>query len=409
MTWVREASFRLTAAAILAAVGLVMGVGASAIGEEKSKNLPPRSILVSPEYTGIVVSEGEDVSIDLTVRNLGRKHEDIDLKLVSVPKGWRAWIKTYSFQVTGVHVKSDSSKSLTLRVEPDKGVGPGSYTFGIEAHTRDRKLSSSSRVMVQVKGKKEEKKPTGVSINTSYPVLKGPTDAKFEFSLEVENKLEKDTIFNLSAQGPENWEINFKPAYEQKLISSLRLKRAQSQTMAVEVKPYPLAKAGKYPIRIKVGSAAAKGEALLTVILTGTYKMDIGTATGLLSLEAIRGQRANLSFYVKNSGSASLNNIRFLSLKPENWKVDFNPERIDKLAPGALKQIEVTVTPAEQALVGDYSVGLSVKAGTPPRADKSLELRVTVRASAAWAWVGIGIIILVMAGLVILFIRLGRR
>jgi len=406
MKWKRDGLFALKSVIILLLVWLVTGSGSFALGEDKKKDLPERGISVSPEYTGIIVSQGEDVSIDLNVTNKGKRQEDIDLKITLIPKGWKAMIKTYSFGVTGVHMKSDKSKNLTLKVQPEKDVGPGDYTFGLSATTRDGELSSSSQVVIAVRGKKEEKKSEGIKITTSYPVLRGPTDGKFEFSLEVENKSDKDSIFNLSAQGPEKWEINFKPAYEEKFISSLRLKADQSQTMAVEVKPYPWAEPGQYKIRVKISSPEAKGEAVLTVLLTGTYRLDAGTQTGLLSLEALRGKEANLSFYVKNSGSAPLNNVRFLSFKPENWKVEFSPEKIDTLAPEALEQIEVTITPTDQALVGDYSVGLSAEAG---KVSKTLEFRVTVKASAAWAWIGIGIIALVIAGLVILFIRLGRR
>ena len=74
-----------------------------------------------------------------------------------------------------------------------------------------------------------------------------------------------------------------------------------------------------------------------------------------------------------------------------------------------MKQVEVTITPADQALVGDYSVGLRVESGTPPKADKTIEMRISVTASAAWGWIGIGLIVFVMAGLVFLFSRLGRR
>ena len=259
---------------------------------------------------------------------------------------------------------------------------------------------------IVVEEKKEEKKAEGVKITTSYPVLRGPTDAEFEFSLEVDNKLDKDTIYNLSAQGPTNWEINFKPAYEDKFISSLRLKADQSQSMAVAVKPFPLAKPGEYPIKVKVNSPEAEAEAELTVVLTGTYKLDAGTANGLLSLNTVRGEEGNLSVYVKNSGSATLSSLQFLSFKPENWKVEFTPEKVDALPPGELKQVEVSIMPAEEALVGDYSVGISADAG---KVSKALELRVTVMASTAWGWIGIGIIVLVVAGLVVLFIRLGRR
>ncbi|MBW1936432.1 MAG: hypothetical protein JRI79_12725 [Deltaproteobacteria bacterium] len=374
--------------------------------KEEKKNLPPRAISIAPEYTAVVVPKGEDVSIDVDVSNGGRQDEYIDLKLTSAPKGWKARIKTYSYEVKGVFVKSDSSKSLTFRAEPEEGTGPGKYNFSMLAQTHDGKLTSSADVVIEVVGKQKETKAKGVSITTSYPVLRGPTDAKFEFSLEVKSRLDKDTVFNLSAEGPKDWEINFKPAYEEKYFSSLRIKANQSETMAVEVKPSILAEPGKYPIKVRVKSDKAQGEADLMVVLTGTYKIDAGTPNGLLSLDAYQGKEANLSFYVKNSGSAMQDNIRFLSVKPENWKVKFKPEKIENLSPGDIKQVEMTITPSEQALVGDYSVNVSIQG---QKASKNLEFRVTVKASTAWGWVGIGIIVLVIAGLVALFIRMGRR
>jgi len=123
----------------------------------------------------------------------------------------------------------------------------------------------------------------------------------------------------------------------------------------------------------------------------------------------VRGEEASLSFYVKNNGSAPLADVKFISFQPEDWKVKFNPATIEMLAPQELKQVEVSITPADQALVGDYSVGLRVESGTPPKADKTVEMRVSVTASAAWGWIGIGLIVFVMAGLVFLFTRLGRR
>ena len=402
----RNGSFGFSLIIFLVAIWLAGPLSSSALGKEKKKDLPARGISVYPEYTGVIVSEGEDVSIDLIVTNQGKRDENIDLTVTSIPKGWKAWIKTYSFAVTGVHVKSDSTKNLTLKAEPDQDVKPGTYAFEILGQTQDRQLASSSQVVVSLTEKKKAKKIRGVNIITSYPVLRGPSDAKFEFSLEVENKLEKDSIFNLSYQGPENWDINFKPAYEEKFISSLRLKANQSQTMAVEVKPSPWEKPGEYRILVKVNSPEAEGEVTLSVMLTGTHNLEAGTASGLLSLDALKGKSANLSIFVKNTGSATLNNIQLLSLKPENWKVEFSPEKIDSLQPQDIKQVEASITPAEQALVGDYSVGLSVDSG---KVTKNLELRVTVKASAAWSWIGIGIIVLVMIGLVVLFVRLGRR
>jgi uncharacterized membrane protein len=224
--------------------------------------------------------------------------------------------------------------------------------------------------------------------------------------VEVESKLDRDAVFDLSAQAPEGWETNFKPAYETKYITSLRLKANSSQTVAIQVKPPANAKAGEYPIMMRVSSGDAKAEAKLMVVLTGTYSLDAGTPSGLLTLDARQGKPSVVSIFVKNTGSAPLQEIKFMSFKPENWKVEFKPEKIEVIEPGDLQQVEVTITPADEALVGDYSVGVSARG---EKADKDIELRVTVKASAAWGWIGIGIIVAVILGLGGLFAWLGRR
>ncbi len=373
--------------------------------EKEKKDLrPERGIVVFTEYSGVTVPKGETVRMDLTLENKGRKDETIDVKISTIPKGWKAILKGGSYLVSGMFVSNGKLRSLALSLEPDKTVGPGTYDFQFDAQTEDGKFASTHKLAVTV----QERTPgmDDIQITTSYPVLRGQTDAKFEFSLEVLNKIETDRTFNLTAIGPEKWEINFKPSYETKQISSLRIKGGQSQNVAVEVSSPREAQAGEYPILVRISSGEKKAEAKLMVILTGIYKLDAGTPTGILSLEAVAGKTANFSLFVKNTGSAVNRNITFSSFKPENWDVTFKPEKIDALEPNALKQIEVTVKPASQALVGDYSVGCMING---EKSDKTIEMRITVKASTAWGWIGVGIIIFVIAGLSVLFIRLGRR
>jgi uncharacterized membrane protein len=380
-------------------------LSSSAIAQDEKKDMrPERGIAVYPEYSGVTVTRGETVKMDLTVDNKGRADETIDVKFSQVPKGWKAMLRGGSYLVEGLFVSNGKAKTLALSLEPDKTLVPGTYVFEIDGKTVDGKLTSTAKLTVNVQP------PTpgveDIQITTSYPVLRGQTDAKFEFSLDVLNKLDSDRTFNLSAVGPEKWEINFKPAYEQKQISSLRIKGGQSQSVAVEVTPTKDALSGEYPILVRIGAGEKKAEVKVTVILTGIFKLDAGTPTGNLSLEAIAGKTSNFSIFVKNNGSAINRNITFSSFKPENWDVTFKPEKIDALEPNGLKQIEVTVKPAAQALVGDYSVGVLVNG---EKSDKTIEMRVTVRASTAWGWIGIIIIIVVIGGLTGLFIWLGRR
>jgi uncharacterized membrane protein len=323
---------------------LVFLIPALSLGQEEKKDTrPERAIAVYPEYSGVIVSKGEAVRMDLIMDNGGRKDETIDVTISQVPKGWKAMLKGGNYQVTGMFVPNGKSRNLALTLESDKTVGYGTYVFHIDGQTTDKKLTSAHTLTVTV-----QERTSGaddIQITTSYPVLRGQTDARFEFSLEVLNKSEVDRNFNLFAVGPEKWEINFKPAYEAKQISSLRIKGGQSQTVAVEVNPVRDAVSGEYPIQVRISSGEKKAEVKLTVALAGIYKLDAGTPTGILSLEAMAGKPANFSVFVKNTGSAVNRNVTFSSFKPENWEVTFKPEKIEALEPNALKQVEVTVKP----------------------------------------------------------------
>src|SRR4030043_197760 len=174
--------------------------------EEKKDLRPERGIAVYTEYSGITVSKGETVKMDLTLENKGRSDETIDVKISTIPKGWKALLKGASYIVAGMYVPNGKSKSLSLSLEPEKTIGPGTYDFQFDGQTTDGKFTSAHKLTVNV----QEQMPgmDDLQITTSYPVLRGQTDANFEFSIEVINKVEKDRMINLSAIGPEKWEIN---------------------------------------------------------------------------------------------------------------------------------------------------------------------------------------------------------
>ncbi|MBI4633529.1 MAG: hypothetical protein HY742_06540 [Deltaproteobacteria bacterium] len=401
---VHKSLFGLAVLFLFCSLILIGRAVAAENGKEKDTG-PERGIAVYTEYSGMFVSQGESVRMDITADNKGRTDENITLTLTTVPQGWKTSIKGPNYVVNSVPVPGRKNRVLTFAADPEKGIKPGSYLFQVDARTADGKFTSSQTINVVVREKTAV--ADDLQITTSYPVLKGQTDAKFEFSLDVTNKSETDKNFSLTAMAPEKWEVNFKPAYEQKQISSLRIKGGQNQSVSVEVTPAKEAQAGSYPILVYISSGEKKAEVKLSVVLTGTYTLDAGTPTGILSLESYAGKPANMSFFVKNTGSAVNRNIAISSFKPENWKVEFKPDKIDTLAAGEMKQVEVTITPSAQALVGDYSVGLSVEG--EKNSSKTVEIRVSVKTSSAWGWVGIIIILLVIAGLGGLFLWLGRR
>jgi len=393
---------------LVAVLVLVASPPVLAAGDDTAKrdDRPERGIAIYSDFSGVVVPVGEGVRMDLTVENKGKRDENIALKLASVPKGWRASLKGGSFTVTGVSVPDGKTRTLAFSADPDKGLAPGTYAFDIQGVTADEKLTANYTITV-ISRERSRLGTEDIQITTSYPVVRGQNDATFEFSLDVANKSDNDRIFNLAARAPEKWEVNFKPGYEQKQISSLRIKGGSSQTVAVSVNPPRDATSGEYPILVRINAGESKADIPLTAVLIGTYKLDALTATGILSAEAVTGQPTTVSLVLKNSGSAVNHNISLSAFKPENWKVVFKPEKIESLDPGAIKQVEATITPAASSLVGDYSVALS--ADGEKGSTKSLEMRVTVKAPTTWGWIGIGLIALAIGGMGGLFVWLGRR
>ena len=394
----------LTAALVLAILVGIAPALLMAAEPVKRENRPERGIALYTDYSGVAIARGETVQMDLTLENKGRRDENIEVQVAAVAKGWKATLKGGRFHVTGIYVVEGKTQPLSLTLEPEKGTGPGKYTFQFEAKTRDGAQKASHTLTVDVQERKAG--ADNIQVTAAYPVLRGQTDSKFEFSLEVMNKGESERTFNLAAAGPEKWEVNFKPAYEQKQISSIRVKEGQSQTVNVEVTPAQNANSGEYPILVRISSGDSRTEVKLTVNLTGTYRLDAGTPNGVLSLEAMAGKPVTFSLFVKNNGSAVNRNITFSSFKPENWETKFKPEKIEALAPGEMKQVEVEIKPGAQSLVGDYSVGIMT---VGEKSDKTVEMRVTVKASSAWGWIGIGLILLVILGLSFLFVKMGRR
>ncbi|GAG44563.1 unnamed protein product, partial [marine sediment metagenome] len=238
----------------------------------------------------VIINKGDDVSVDLLVKNKGKTDENVYFTITSAPSGWKSKIKTYSFSISSVHVPEGEDKNITFFAEPEKDTKPGIYEFKVDAKTEDGELKVSHQLKITLQEEEKEKGEIELTAG-SYPVLQGPSDAKFEFSLDVRNETDKEDTFNLTAKGPKDWQINFKPPYEDKYISSLRLKDNESKSLNVEVTPDRFSTvAGQYLIPVSISSGDLRAEAELKVIITGTYKLEAGTATGLLSLETQKGE-----------------------------------------------------------------------------------------------------------------------
>jgi uncharacterized membrane protein len=372
--------------------------------QQEGRNDRGRGIAIYTEYSGISVVRGDILKMELLVANKGTSGETIDVKAVSVPKGWKAIIRGGPYDVSGVYVGAGDTKRLQLTLEADGTAAIGDYVFSFLGRAKDGAVTASYDLTVKL----VERSAIGEDIEAkaAYPVLRGQADTEFEFSMEMKNKGHNDRNVNLAYIAPEKWTVRFEPAGETKQVTAFLMKGGQTETVRIDVVPAGETPAGEYPVLVRVLSGDRKIDVKLTVVVTGVYRIDAAPTSGLLSIDAMPDRASTFTLFVKNTGSAVSQSATFNVLKPENWTVTFKPEELRDIKPGETKQVEVTVKPDPRALVGDYAVNIRI---VGQYAVKSVEMRVIVKAPTTWGWIGIGLILLVIAGLSILFLRMGRR
>lgn len=259
-------------------------------------------------------------------------------------------------------------------------------------------------------------------LQAKYPALSGPADTIFEFEVGLSYRHGKEPReFELSATGPTKEWITYvcESSYKKdKQLTAIRLEpySVSEKILVVAIAPFWLfPEPGDYTVELEAASEDLGDSIDLTATITARYGLAVETTSGRLNTKATAGKESSFSIVVTNAGTATLDKVSFSASKPsgigsEEWKVTFDPEKIEALDPLDKKEIEVTVKPPSKTIAGDYMATLKFDtepelSAEPPK----LEIRVTVSTPTKWGWIGAGIIAAVIAGLIVGFRRWGRR
>jgi len=371
-----------------------------------------RSFYFIPSFTDVTVGPGQEFEMDVDLVNPRKVPVLVTLKTESVPAGWEAAFNSRypSFPVRSVMVEGEKSKTLEFKVKvPDKLEGK-SYQLKVTARDGRNGSAQSEEIHFQIAAKKIE--TGGLKVDSQYPDLTGPTNQTFKFSVDLKNETDKDLMTAVAAEGPSGWRVRVKPQFEDNVISSLALKKDASQTLSVEVEPPAFAEAKEYMVTFKAVSGAFKAEKQFKINLTGTFDFIMGVPTLgdrlalRLNTSATVGKKAEEDFVVANTGTAALANVSFDVTKPNGWSVEFEPKKIDGLNPGDFRKVTASIQTSDRTVAGDYMLTVSANS---PDAKRSIDFRVTVATPTLWGWIGALIVLLVVAGLGLVFFRLGRR
>lgn len=397
----------------------ILAISGNIIWAQDSKS--DRDFILYSEYTDIVLEKKEELNLDVKIINTGNEMEEIFLSVIPDEQAtnWVALFKNSTwkgFEVRKVKLlaeEPDNSKTLKFNIKVPEEAVSGNYKFTLQGITKDQQIKKTLDIIIGITEKKEEteeKEPGNIEMTTKYPTIENPAGKEFKFSIEVKNKTEDTLMCDLGIQLPRGWVAYCTPQWKDERISSIKINKDSTENLSLTVVPPIFVEKGEYPITFIVESGENRASIDLKAIVTGTYKLNLRTETGLLNIDTIAGEEKTFTVYLWNEGSAAIDSISFFSAKPEDWEVTFKPEKISSLPPIAETQkpekVEVIVKTPQRTLPGDYMISLTT-AGTQDQ--KRVEIRTTVKTSTKWGWIGIGIIVIILAILIGIFIKLKRR
>jgi uncharacterized membrane protein len=252
-----------------------------------------------------------------------------------------------------------------------------------------------------------------ITLSTQYPTIDALATGTFSFSVELNYKGSQDRVFELKVVAPERWSVHITPAYDtSKEISAISMDAStvgtsESLQLTASCTSWPLPDPGKYTITLEASSDDVVGKIDLIANVTAKYGMTAEPPDGIYSTKAKSGHDNTFSMVVGNSGTAPIENITFSASKIQGWEITYTPEKIDTLAVLESKTVDINIKPASKTVTGDYMVTITVSSKQVNA--ESLPIRVTVETSTVWGWVGVIVIVIVVIGLVLIFMRFGRR
>ncbi|RWM12416.1 MAG: hypothetical protein EOR72_21565 [Mesorhizobium sp.] len=360
----------------------------------------PTGLWLTTPYPEFSAQAGKDVSVPLKLVNHGLPPQRVELGIDGLPGGWKWEIDGGGKPVSAAIAGAEGTVDLMLKLTPPTGDVGKAVDFAIsgKASTEALKLP-----MVMTLAKTE---PAKLTLEPKLPALRGTAKSAFDFQVDIKNEGQEDSTVNLLSKAPPGFQVTFKQGYGSQELTSLPLKAGESKTLSVGVQPPDNAQAGQYPVAVGASGGNASADTKLLLDITGRPSVSISGPQGRLSGDATAGQERTFTFTLSNSGSAPARDLKLSASPPSGWKVTFNPEKVDEIAPGGTSDVGVSMTPSTQAIAGDYMV--AVRANGEAASD-SANFRVTVRTSTLWGVTGLGVIGASALMLAFAVTRYGRR
>jgi len=234
--------------------------------------------------------------------------------------------------------------------------------------------------------------------------IEAATNETFRYNTTLHNGTHKSIIYELKAELPIGWTINYKVDGNQ--ITSLNMDGGKTQDIAIEINTLATTAPNKYKIPIKAVSPADTLLLNLEAVVKGSYAITLTAPSGRLSDEVTSGSYKEIELIVKNTGTLPLNDVEITAQLPTNWESSFEPSKIKQLEAGKTIRVTAKVKVPDKTIAGDYAATFTA---ANANTNAPAAFRLMVKTSLLSGWIGI-LVILVAVGTVYYLIRkYGRR
>jgi uncharacterized membrane protein len=359
-----------------------------------------KGLYLTTDYPSLAARAGETTTVKMKLQNYDLPPERVALSVDGAPQGWSVALLGGSTPVTAAMPATNDSVPLSLRVDV-----PANAPAGIQhlvVHAKTATVSTDLPIDIST----GQDLPAQLSLKAKLPSLNGTPTTSFEFQFTITNQSDKDLLVKLAAAAPQGFQTSFEEAYGTQELSSIPVEAGKDKDMKVKVTPPENVTAGDYPISVQASSEGASAEAKMAMDISGQPKLKLSGEDGRLNAQAEAGSQTPIKLTVENTGSAPANDINLTASPPGDWKVTFQPDKIETLAPTQKQDVEALLTPSTKAIAGDYMTTFNANG---KGSSSSADFRITVATSSLWGIAGVGIIAVAFLVLVGAVARFGRR
>ena len=359
-----------------------------------------KGLFLMSDYPAVTVRPGETSTVTLRLQNYALAPQRLALSVSGVPAGWTATLMGGGQPVAAAMPATNSSVSLSLRLDVPKNAPVGTQTLTVSA------TGDTAKVDLPIAVTLAKDLPAKLTLTPQLPELRGTSKSSFEYQLGIKNDSGKKLTVSLTAQAPQNFDATFTEQYGSQELNVVPVDAGQTKDVKLKVTPPNTAAAGDYKVTARVAAEDASATSDLGLTITGQPKLDVSGREGLVSTRASAGKETTVPIVITNTGTAPADDIQLSGSAPSGWKVTFDPKSVERIAPNDNKEVQALITPTEKAIAGDYVTTIRASARGESAATT---FRVTVTTSTMWGMAGVGIIgvaLLVMVGAVA---RFGRR